>query len=107
MKPMVSLPEGTSDGTGAKSNQFRSAVVDTIVAEVQSTPGDDRCALLVYKNEMRRMFQNVNSGLSRRFPMDQAFVFEDSTKQKLDLMLDIKVKEQGYSITDRARLGIL
>jgi hypothetical protein len=95
---------GTSDGTGAKSDQYRSAVVDTIVAEVQSTPGDDRCVLLLgYKNQMQQMFQNVNPGLSRRFPMDQAFVFEDFTKQELDLILDLKLKEQGYSVTDRGR----
>lgn len=95
---------GTSDGTGARSDQFRSAVVDTIVAEVQSTPGDDRCVLLLgYKDQMQQMFQNVNPGLSRRFPMDQAFVFEDFTKQELGLILDLKLKEQGYSVTDRAR----
>ncbi|OKP09443.1 Stage V sporulation protein K [Penicillium subrubescens] len=52
---------------------------------------------------MQQMFQNVNPGLSRRFPMDQAFVFEDFTKQELDLILDLKLKEQGYSVTDRAR----
>lgn len=95
---------GSSDGTGAKSDQFRSAIVDTIVAEVQSTPGDDRCVLLLgYKDQMQQMFQNVNPGLSRRFPIDQAFVFEDFTKQELDLILDLKLKEQGYSVTDRAR----
>ncbi|KAJ5150850.1 uncharacterized protein N7482_010102 [Penicillium canariense] len=95
---------GSSDGTGARTDQFRSAVVDTIVADVQSTPGDDRCVLLLgYKDQMQQMFQNVNPGLSRRFPMDQAFVFEDFTKQELDLILDLKLKEQGYGVTDRAR----
>lgn len=95
---------GTSDGTGAKSDPYRTAVVDTIVAEVQSTPGDDRCVLLLgYKDQMEQMFQNVNPGLSRRFPMDQAFVFEDFTEKELDLILDLRLKEQGYSVTDRAR----
>ncbi|KAH1912739.1 hypothetical protein KXV48_001106, partial [Aspergillus fumigatus] len=64
---------GTSDGTGAKSDPYRSAVVDTIVAEVQSTAGEDRCVLLLgYREQMQQMFQNVNPGLSRRFPLDQA-----------------------------------
>ncbi|KAL3470349.1 P-loop containing nucleoside triphosphate hydrolase protein [Aspergillus californicus] len=95
---------GTADGTGATSDPYRSAVVDAIVAEVQSTPGDDRCVLLLgYKDQMQQMFQNVNPGLSRRFPMDQAFVFEDFTKEELDLILDLKLKEQGYGITDRGR----
>ncbi|OQD77170.1 hypothetical protein PENDEC_c003G01589 [Penicillium decumbens] len=95
---------GTSDGTGATGDIFRSAVVDTIVAEVQSTPGDDRCVLLLgYKEQMHQIFRKVNPGLSRRFPIDQAFVFEDFTKEELDLILDLKLKEQGYGITDRAR----
>ncbi|KAJ6117877.1 hypothetical protein N7523_005781 [Penicillium sp. IBT 18751x] len=98
------FPGGTSDGTGAKSDQYRSAFLDTNVAEVQSTPGEDRCVLLLgYKDQMQQMFQNVNPGLSRRFPMDQAFVFEDFTKQELDLILDLQLKEQGYSVIGRAR----
>ena len=61
-----SLYSGT-DGTGNQSDSFKTAVVDTIVAEVQSEPGEDRCVLLLgYENEMKRMFQNVNPGLSRR-----------------------------------------
>ncbi|GAD99219.1 conserved hypothetical protein [Paecilomyces variotii No. 5] len=99
---------GTSDSTGAKSDIFRCAVVDTIVAEVQSTPGDDRCVLLLgYKDKMQEMFQNVNPGLSRRFPIDQAFVFEDFTQKELDMILDLKLSEQGYEVTDRARSVVL
>ncbi|CAP79814.1 Pc12g01870 [Penicillium rubens Wisconsin 54-1255] len=95
---------GTSDGTGAKSDPYRSAVVDTIVAEVQSTPGEDRCVLLLgYKEQMEQMFQNVNPGLSRRFPMDQAFVFEDFISEELNRILDLKLKEQGYGITNGGR----
>lgn len=99
---------GTSHSTGASSDPYRSAVVDTIVAEVQSTPGDDRCVLLLgYKDQMQEMFQNVNPGLSRRFPMDQAFVFEDFTPKELDMILDLKLSEQGYEVTDRARRVVL
>lgn len=99
---------GSSDGTGARTDIYRSAVVDTIVAEVQSTPGDDRCVLLLgYKDQMEQMFQNVNPGLSRRFPVDQGFIFEDFNKQELDLILDLKLKEQGYGVTDRGRRVVL
>ncbi|KAJ9255512.1 hypothetical protein DTO212C5_9142 [Paecilomyces variotii] len=94
----------TSDGTGPKSDTYRSAVVDTIVAEVQSTPGEDRCVLLLgYQDQMQQMFQNVNPGLSRRFPLDQAFVFQDFTQQELDQILTLKLKEQGFSVTDLGR----
>ncbi|KAJ5522243.1 hypothetical protein N7527_006358 [Penicillium freii] len=99
---------GTSDGAGPRSDQYRAAVIDTIVAEVQSTPGDDRCVLLLgYKYLMEEMFQNVNPGLSRRFPMDQAFVFEDFTSNELDAILNLKLKEQGFGITDLGRRVVL
>lgn len=57
---------GKTDG-GSQPDMYKTAVVDTIVAEVQSVPGEDRCVLLLgYEDEMRAMFQNVNPGLSRR-----------------------------------------
>jgi SpoVK/Ycf46/Vps4 family AAA+-type ATPase len=91
-------------GTGGWRDPFRTAVVDTLVAEVQSTPGEDRCVLLLgYKDLMQQMFQDVNPGLSRRFPLDQAFTFEDFTREELDEILIMKVKQQGFVLTDRGR----
>ena len=56
-----------SGGAGNQTDMYKTAVIDTIVAEVQSVPGEDRCVLLLgYEDEMRTMFQNVNPGLSRR-----------------------------------------
>lgn len=52
---------------GNVSDPYKTAVIDTIVAEVQSVPGEDRCVLLLgYKDQIETMFQNVNPGLSRR-----------------------------------------
>lgn len=57
-----------SAGGGNTTDSFKTAVVDTIVAEVQSKPGEDRCVLLLgYEDKMVEMFQNVNPGLSRRY----------------------------------------
>jgi hypothetical protein len=43
---------------GGQSDSFKTAVIDTLVAEVQSVPGDDRCVLLLgYETQMREMFQ--------------------------------------------------
>ena len=95
---------GTSSGPGASTNQFKTAVIDTIVAEVQSVPGEDRCVLLLgYKDQMEAMFQNVNPGLSRRFPISEAFEFEEFTDDELKVILDIKLKQQGYNVTDQGR----
>lgn len=99
---------GTSDGTGARSDIFRTAVVDTLVSEVQSTPGEDRCVLLLgYKDQMEQMFQHVNPGLSRRFPMDDAFEFEDFSEDELDQILTLKLDQQGFGITNRGRKVVL
>lgn len=90
---------------------FKTAVIDTIVAEVQSVPGDDRCVILIgYKDQMEKMFQNVNPGLTRRFPLDAAFTFDDFSDAEMCSIFDFKVKQQGFRITPQAHktaLGML
>ncbi|KAL4903296.1 hypothetical protein BDW74DRAFT_54178 [Aspergillus multicolor] len=93
---------GTRDPAGSHTNQFKTAVVDTIVAEVQGVPGDDRCVLLLgYEEQMREMFQNVNPGLSRRFSPDNAFVFEDFSDAEMRQILDLKMKQQDFITSDK------
>ncbi|CBF78777.1 hypothetical protein AN7246.2 [Aspergillus nidulans FGSC A4] len=95
---------GTRDPASSNSNQFKTAVIDTIVAEVQGVPGDDRCVLLLgYEEQMREMFQNVNPGLSRRFSPDNAFVFEDFSDTELEQILELKVKEQGFVTSEKGK----
>lgn len=99
---------GTGEGSGSQSDIYKTAMVDTIVAEVQSTPGEDRCVLLLgYKDQMEAMFQTVNPGLSRRFPLDSAFVFDDFTDEELRKILDLKLKQQGFSATEKAKKAAL
>ncbi|KAK5125339.1 hypothetical protein LTR85_000448 [Meristemomyces frigidus] len=89
---------------GNSSDPYRSSVIDTIVAEVQSVPGDDRCVLMLgYKEQMQEMLQNVNPGLTRRFPLDSAFVFEDFDDDQLAVIFDAKLKAQGFKATPKAR----
>jgi SpoVK/Ycf46/Vps4 family AAA+-type ATPase len=86
------------------SDPYKTAVIDTIVAEVQSVPGDDRCVLLLgYHEQMEQMFQNVNPGLSRRFPLASAFVFNDFSNAELSHVLDLKLKTMGFKATDQAK----
>lgn len=98
-------------GSGSQIDNYRTAVVDTIVAEVQSVIGEDRCVLLLgYEDKMRKMFQNVNEGLSRRFPLDSAFVFADFDDCELEKILLQKLEKQGLSATPAAMsvaIGIL
>lgn len=89
---------------GGKPDIFKIAVIDTIVAEVQSTPGEDRCVLLLgYKDQMEEMFRDTNPGLARRFPLDSSFVFEDFTDPELSRILDLKLKDVGYNATDQVK----
>lgn len=90
--------------SGAASDPYKVAVIDTIVAEVQSTPGEDRCVLLLgYKEQMEEMFRDVNPGLARRFPLESAFVFEDFNDDEMRRILDLKLKDVGFSATDQAK----
>jgi len=101
------LSSSSSGGGGSNASMadpYKTAVIDTIVAEVQSVPGDDRCVILIgYRDQMEAMFQGANPGLSRRFPLNQAFEFEDFTNEELKEVLNLKLKEQAYKATDQAK----
>lgn len=91
-------------GGGSLSDPYRIAVIDTIVAEVQSVPGDDRCVLLLgYRREMEEMMQNVNPGLARRFPIDSGFSFEDFDDDDMAAIFDRKLKDIAFKATPRGR----
>ncbi|OTB10549.1 hypothetical protein K445DRAFT_27497 [Daldinia sp. EC12] len=95
---------GGSPGVGGTGDPFKTAVVDTIVAEVQSTALEDRCVLLLgYKEKMEDMFQNVNPGLTRRFPMSSGFNFEDYDDNELRQILDLKLNQQGFRAGEPAK----
>ncbi|KDR65734.1 hypothetical protein GALMADRAFT_106825 [Galerina marginata CBS 339.88] len=95
---------GTGNDHGYGSNQFKTSVIDTIVAEVQNVPGEDRCVLLLgYKNQMLEMFQNVNPGLSRRFKIEEAFTFENFSDSELLTILELKLTQQDLDATVPAK----
>ncbi|KUI68982.1 hypothetical protein VM1G_03686 [Cytospora mali] len=88
----------------SSGNFYKTAIVDTLVANIQGTTNEDRCVLLLgYKDRMEKMFQHANPGLSRRFPMSSAFEFEDFTDEELREILESKLKTQGYTATDQAK----
>ncbi|KAI1825953.1 P-loop containing nucleoside triphosphate hydrolase protein [Xylaria intraflava] len=89
---------------GGTSDPYKTAVIDTIVAEVQSTSMEDRCVLLLgYQGLMEDMFQKVNPGLTRRFPMSSGFIFEDYDDSELRSILDLKLKQQGFRAGEAAK----
>jgi hypothetical protein len=97
------LYSGSGSGSGSGTDIYKTAVIDTIVAEVQSVPGDDRCVLLLgYEPQMVDMFQNVNPGLTRRFQLSDAFRFEDFSDSELQEILQLKLTNQDLGATQQA-----
>ena len=94
---------GAGGGAGGGADMYKTAVIDTIVAEVQSVPGEARCVLLLgYEDQMVEMFQNVNPGLTRRFQLRDAFYFDDFTDSELQEILEYKLKTQDLSASPQA-----
>jgi hypothetical protein len=55
-------------GLGGGGDPYRTAVINTLVANVHNQPGDDRCVILMgYTKEMEELMDNVNPGFRRRF----------------------------------------
>ncbi|KAK6331219.1 hypothetical protein TWF696_003278 [Orbilia brochopaga] len=83
---------------------YKAAVIDTIVSEVQNVPGDDQCVLLLgYKEDLEKMFNAANPGLSRRFPIADGFAFEDFTDAELSNILDLKLRLAELKASSEAR----
>lgn len=88
----------------ARQDSYMTAVVDTIVSEVQATSTEDRAVLLLgYKDEMNEMFQKVNPGLARRFPLSSAFEFQDFSDEQIRSILDQKLQAQGFTASEEAK----
>lgn len=90
---------GTDD-----TDKFRVGIIDTLVAKIPSTPGDDRCVILVgYEDRMKEMFQNCNPGLQRRFPLEDSFIFENYNEIELGKILELKLDKEEIIVNDKAR----
>jgi AAA lid domain len=91
-------------GMGNTSDPYKTTVIDTSVAEVRSTLGDDRCVLVLgYKEQMEEMLENSNPGLARCFPLNYAFEFEDFDDEQLRQILELKLRHQGVDATEEAK----
>lgn len=76
----LSASGSTSSGSKQGGDIYRTAVIDTLVEQVQNVPGEDRCVLLLgYPAEMEAFMRAANPGLARRFALENAFTFEDYT----------------------------
>jgi Cdc6-like AAA superfamily ATPase len=97
---------GSSGGLSSSGGDpFKTAVLDTLVEQVQGVPGDDRVVLLLgYKRELEEMFQTCNPGLSRRFQFDNPIVFSDYDDAALMKIMRAKVAQCGLTIDIKTAL---
>ncbi|KAK4078312.1 uncharacterized protein Triagg1_3328 [Trichoderma aggressivum f. europaeum] len=87
-------------------DKFKAGIIDTIVSMTHGLPNEDRCIILVgYKDKIREMFQNANPGLSRRFPIEHPFHFENFNVEQLKDILILRAKEDNLVITEDALLA--
>lgn len=95
----------TSNGSGSNtSDVFRRAVIDTLVAQISGSPGEDRCVILAgYPDEMETMFLNSNPGLQRRFPLEDALRFDGYNEDELCVMLQNKLARDDIYISDHGK----
>ena len=95
-------PSSGAESASTNPDPYRTAVIDTIVAKVHNVPGDDCCVLLLgYEAQMEAMFQRVNPGFGRRFPLEDAFRFEDFADEELRQILKLKLAKQDLSATSK------
>lgn len=102
------LHSGGGARAGGVGDPYRTAVVDTIVAEVQGGPGANICVLLLgYEEHMRTFLRDGNPGLQRRFQVENAFEFEDFSDEVLLQVLQDKAVKQGWTISfEHARAAV-
>lgn len=90
----------TSNGLNGSSDPYGTAVIDTLVEQIQARPGDDRAVVMLgYRKEMELMFKNVNPGLSRRFQLEQAYEFPDYDDASLLKILRKKARDSQLSMS--------
>jgi SpoVK/Ycf46/Vps4 family AAA+-type ATPase len=95
--------QGDGHGTD-RSDVFRTGIIDTLVANISGSPGEDRAVILCgYTDKMEEMFLHANPGLQRRFPLENAIKFEDYDDDQLCQILDRRMANDGITASVAAR----
>jgi SpoVK/Ycf46/Vps4 family AAA+-type ATPase len=91
-------PSPGSAGTGT-ADPYKTAVIDTIVEQVQGVPGEDRAVVLLgYRKQMDALMAAANPGLSWRFQLENAFEFSDYNDGSLVRILRTKAIKDGLEV---------
>ncbi|KAK4162449.1 stage V sporulation protein K [Cladorrhinum sp. PSN259] len=94
---------GSRAGAGHEADEFRLACIDIIVSKIHNRPGENRCVILLgYPDMMEDMFQKSNPGLRRRFPLEDAFRFENYDDKTLNQILRLKMEKEEITAEEGA-----
>ncbi|KAK4459079.1 P-loop containing nucleoside triphosphate hydrolase protein [Cladorrhinum samala] len=94
---------GSRPGTSGEADEFRLACIDVIVSKIHNKPGENRCVILLgYPDMMEEMFRKANPGLRRRFPLEDAFRFENYDDKTLNEILRLKMSQEEITADEGA-----
>ncbi|KAK4187278.1 P-loop containing nucleoside triphosphate hydrolase protein [Podospora australis] len=86
---------GSRAGATHEGDEFRLGCIDVLISKIHNKPGEDRCVILLgYTDMMEEMFQKVNPGLRRRFPLEEAFRFHSYDDKTLNEILRLKMAKE-------------
>lgn len=84
---------------GKQSDPYREGVINTLVEQIQGSPGEDRAVVMLgYREDMETMIKNSNPGLARRFNLENAFDFADYSDASLLQVLMAEAKKKQVAI---------
>jgi len=87
---------GSRTGSTSETDEYRLGCIDVLISRIHNRPGEDRCVILIgYPDMMEEMFQKVNPGLRRRFPLEEAFRFNNYDDRRLLEILQLKMAKEN------------
>ena len=89
---------------GLQGSSYGAEAIDTLVGLVHNAPGEDIAVIMIgYEKQMRKMFREMNPGLTRRFSLDDPFVFEDYTDIELERIAIKCLRDNGLTASKDVR----
>ncbi|RAQ60009.1 hypothetical protein AFCA_011086 [Aspergillus flavus] len=95
-------------GSEAETDSDHRTAIELLIAGVSDQDPSRRIILLTgYEDQMVEMFQHVNPGLSRRFPLASAFRFPSFSLSQLEQILDNRLQAASMRASPNAKSAAL
>lgn len=90
------------DEAYALNSHYGHEAIDTLVGLVYGAPGENIAVVMIgYEKQMKKMFREVNEGLTRRFGLDDPLAplqFDDFSDADLDRVLLREIRSDGNGL---------